>query len=241
MDMLTVYKTAAQAPTGFAAEQILFNRGFYEAGRRTDAAAWTKPEADQVVRISQDARGSFEFFALAQKMKGNPYMPVVSDHRILETGREHIACVERLIHGVHNGIYERYKEIEGRLTNQLGVSAEDAHWYEEIHQSAIMSKTISNIFMVKSYEYDMASLPEPAAFREASIAVLELCENMHKEYKGYVPGPDFNPTNILWRRTGAGLVPVLYDPVKRQDGNGVRERDHTNEVRAKFGMAPLPS
>lgn len=112
-------------------------------------------------------------------------------------------------------------------------------WKQQTENLAIRTKEISDYFMTSTSQLDIDSLPEPSAFREASIAILELAEKIHKEHRLYIPGPDFNPTNILWRRTGAGLQPVLYDPIIRQDDNGRAEREQTNLVRAKFGMNPL--
>lgn len=238
MSLLTIFKGAASEPSGFAAEQVLHNRGFYEIGRRTDAIAWTVAGANEVIRISRDAIGSTAFFSLAQSMKGNPYMPIVLGQKTMDSG-DHIACIERLENPSQSQIFSKFESLSKAEQAGVSLTGDELKWKNEFWQQAITTKSISDFFMMKNYDFDFSTLPEPGAFREASIAIMELTEEVYKKHPLYIPSPDFNPTNIMWRRTEDSLSPVLYDPIKRQDDHGTPERNQANRIRSKLGMPNL--
>lgn len=238
MELSIAYHLAAETKTGFAAEQVLSRRGFYEIGRRTNAAAWTNDDVNEVIRISEDSPGSEAYFSLAQKMEGNPYMPVVFHQKTLDSG-DHIVHVEKLENPSQKHIYPRYKDISNRLNAGLAISVEDRGWFEEAAYAAQKSAAISNFFMSPTYHMDISALPEPDAFREAAVAITELSLQMYKaDPHKYVPTPDMNPTNIMWRRVSSGLQPVLYDPVGLMFSPKTEEIRHASVVRQKLGMDP---
>lgn len=227
---------ASEAPTGFAAEQILYLRGFHEIGRRTDAVAWSHDNSKAVIRISRDAEGSEAFFSLAQKMQGNPYMPVVTGQKTLPSG-DHITMVERLENPSHRDTYPRFKEIHNRHNSNEYISVEDRGWYEEMKYAALTSSSIRHFFSTMNFR----ALPNPEAFKEAAVAITELSAEMNKNDPSFVPAPDINETNVMWRRIEGGLQPVLYDSVTRWRGDYVKEDAMAVELRRRLGMQPLPA
>jgi hypothetical protein len=235
MKLSTIFRDAASKPSGFSAEQHLANRGLVEIGRRTNAAAWTTPDATQVVRISDDALGSSAFFSLAQEMSDNPYMPVVYGQATLPSG-DHIACVEKLMNPSQKETFARLAGIRADIRAGHDVAPELILWKERIENCAMKTKAISDVFMsTTNAPLDIDSLPEPGAFREASRAIIELTESVNRIDGRYVPGPDMNPTNIMWRETGGMLQPVLYDPLIRQN-SGAAEVQQTERVRQRLGL-----
>lgn len=235
-----VFTIASEQHSGLAAEQILYNRGFHELGRRTYATAWTAKNDDvgEVIRISADAKGSDAYFALAQKMEGNPYMPVVFDHKILPS-QDHIAHVEKLENPAQKQFYPRFREIRQNLEDGKVVSEADVKWFEEMKYMALKTDAMSNFFMNKGFFMDIDSLPEPTAFREAAVAITNLSMNMYEFNKRYVPVPDMNHTNIMWRRTESGLQPVLYNSVAMSSESKQQDLNHVPSVRAKLNMPEL--
>jgi hypothetical protein len=238
MGLLSViYNLAAEQHSGFAAEQILFNRGFFEIGRRTDAVAWTTPDSDSVVRISRDAEGSEAYFKLAQKMQGNPYFPIVFEQQTLKSG-DHIALVERLENPAQKIIYPRFKEIKSRLDSNAEPkpSDDDIKWLKEMKNAALVCSSLRHFFSTFNFNFDINSMPEPKAFLEASIAITQLSTEMNKKDPRFVPCPDINETNVMWRRTASGLFPVLYDSVSGHRNNHAVEEKMAIEVRRRLGM-----
>ncbi len=236
MSVLSHFKTAATLQTGFAVEQYLHRFGFHELGRRTNAAAFSLINDDKVIRISEDAVGSTEFFKMADQLKGNPYMPVVFGQATLPSG-DHISCVELLETPVQKSIFPKYKELRQAVNNNEPLSSEDMQWFSEMDNCRITAEELSNTFMAPGYNLDIHSFPNPEAFKDASVAMLELTRRVNAHDTRFVPGPDMNPTNILFRRSAEGMQPVLYDPLIRQN-YGSEAYEHTNEVRQKFGLTP---
>lgn len=236
-----IFTIAAERKTGFQVEQLLSNRGFYEVGRRTNAAAWAFPGSSAVIRISEDVEGSKAYFNLAQTMQHNPYMPKVYAHTALSNG-EHITLVERLENPAQREIYARFKEIKGAKQNGEPVSYADISWYEEMEQTALKTDTISNFFSYSNFQMDIDSvMPEPKAFREAAVAITELSAEMYRANPNvYIPVPDMNHSNILWRRTSGGMFPILYDPIGTYRNNAKSlEISVAQALREKLGMPPL--
>jgi hypothetical protein len=235
-----VFTIASEQHSGLAAEQILFNRGFHELGRRTYATAWTPKDTEvgEVIRLSADSRGSEAYFGLAQKMEGNPYMPIVFNHAIMPSN-DHIAHVEKLENPAQKQFYPRFKEIRQNLAEGNSVSEADVRWYEEMKYMALRTDAMSNFFMNKGFFMDIDSLPEPTAFKEAAIAITNLSMRMYEFNSRYVPVPDMNHTNIMWRRTESGLHPVLYDSVAMSMESKHEDLKHVPSVRAKLGMPAL--
>ncbi|PZO88932.1 MAG: hypothetical protein DI626_00595 [Micavibrio aeruginosavorus] len=237
MSLSSIFSAAASETSGFAAEQILNRRGFYEIGRRTDAVAWTTPDADQVIRISCDGSGSSAYFNLAQKMAGNPYLPVVHAHKIMKSG-EHIVCVKKLQNPSQKRLYDHGILLNSYVAVGIPLSAEDTAFRKNHHYTGIMSKKISDFFMMRNAVLDIDALPEPQAFKEAAVAIVELSFDMFKQNTQYVPTPDINPTNVLWRKTEGPLQPVLYDPIVRQYDHYGSELKHASYLRSRLGMNP---
>lgn len=229
---------ASEAPTGFASEQILYRRGFHEIGRRTDAVAWSLDDAKAVIRISRDAEGSEAFFSLAQKMQGNPYMPVVMGQKTLRSG-DHIAMIERLESPGHKDTYPRFKELHQKTQTSEYISVEDRGWYAEMKYAALTSSAIRHFFSTMNFQLDVDSLPEPEAFKEAAIAITELSTEMNRKDSSFVPAPDINETNVMWRRMESGLQPVLYDSVTKWRGDHEKEQEMAIKLRQRLGMPAL--
>lgn len=236
----TAFMFASEARTGFEAEQIIYRRGFHEIGRRTDAVAWSHDDANAVIRISRDAEGSEAFFSLAQRMQGNPYMPIVMGQKTLPSG-DHVAMIERLENPSHRDTYPRFKELHEQQKNGLQMSLQDRGWYEEMKYAALTSSSLRHFFSTMNFHLDIDALPEPAAFKEAAIAITELSTEMNKKDPSFVPAPDINETNVMWRRVESGLQPVLYDSVSIWRGDHDKEQAMATELRRRLGMQALPS
>ncbi len=236
--LLGAFEVAVGAPTGFYAEQVLHNQGFYQLGRRHDAAAWTKPEAEQVIRISRDSLGSTEYFKMAKAHEGNPYFPIVYGQETLKCG-DHISCIERLETPGHAVVLAEYKEVKAKLSAGEPITDLENKRKLEIEYQAGMIAKLHNFFMKPESDLNVEELPNLDAFREASIAMLKLSEKMNSQDSRYIPLPDMNPSNILWRRTSIGFQPVLYDSVSRNHDTGSSELTQANLVRSRFDMSPL--
>lgn len=236
MKLSAHFMIVSERPTGFSAEQTLFNRGFHELGRRTNATAWTVDGVDEVIRISEDSKGSQAFCDLARNLTGNPYMPVVFGSTELKSG-DHVAHIEKLDNPARKDTYLRFRQIRDSLEAGAETSGADVAWYEETKKMAEMTYKISAFFMSPSSTLDIDSLPEPDSFRQAAIAVTELSLDMHRSNPMiYPPTPDMNRTNIMWRRLESGLQPILYDPVGLQRSLKTDELKHAVVLREKLGM-----
>ncbi len=228
---------ASERPSGFSAEQILYNRGFYELGRRTNATAWAVRDTNEVVRISEDGKGSEAYFDLADKLNGNPYMPIVYGHKTLASG-DHIAHVEKLQNPAIKETYAEYRQIRTEMEAGKPVSEFDRSRFEKLRHMAEMTVTISNFFMSPKADLDIESLPQPQAFRQAAEAITELSLAMYKsDPRTYAPIPDMNKTNIMWRNISGALQPVLYDPIGIQRSPKTDELKHAVILREKLGMS----
>lgn len=236
----TYYAIAAEEPTGLAVEQLLRFRGFHEIGRRRDAVALGTNEENSVIRLSRDAEGSEAYFTLAQKMAGNPYMPVVLGQKTLPSG-DHIAWVERLENPGQNHIRPRVLELRDRINNNEHVSVDERGWFEEMKHAALMSSSLRHFFTTANFHMDIDSLPEPAAFREAATAIMDLSAELNLKNSKWVPAADINETNVMWRRTEAGLFPVLYDSVSGLRQDRAKEVAVTAIVRQRLDMPQLAS
>ncbi len=234
-----IYTVAADQASGFGAEQILYNRGFHELGRRTHATAWSVQESNEVVRISADGVGSNAYCDLAKALQGNPYMPVILEHKIMPS-TDHIALVEKLENPAQKHIYPRFVKIREELASGSPASEADVRWFEEVKYMGMMSARLSNFFMSKTHHLDIETLPNPDAFREAATAITDLTMKMYQSNSRYVPIPDMNPTNIMWRKTETGLHPVLYDAVTLTHSGKQEELEHAPSLRQKLGM-PNPA
>ena len=238
MDVKADFNSAALFSTGFEAEQYFRRKGYAEIGRRTNAAALARPRDNFIIRISEDAFGSSEFFLLAQSMQGNVYLPRVHGQRTLPSG-DHIACVERLVSLSTRETYCRYKSIYQAQSEGRDVDPLDREWRERVDAAVEVGKKISMTFMNPDYHPDGFVLPKMEQYLTAAVALLDLAERVHSLDARYVPGPDMNMTNILFRQDDEGnLSPVLYDPLIKQS-HAQAERCNVNAARSKFGLPPL--
>jgi replication fork clamp-binding protein CrfC len=174
------------------------------------------------------------------RMRGNPYMPIVHDHKTLPSG-DHIALVEKLENPAQKHLLTRFKEIKGMLKDGKQVSVADVGWYEEMKYAAMTSSSLRHFFSTKNFFMDIETLPSPQAFREAAVAITELSTKMNKSNAAFLPTPDINETNVMWRRIDNALIPVLYDSVSRWRSDFETEENMVPILRGRLGMAlPAP-